>query len=122
MRTIGSESGEGKAGCLFWILLFLAVAVAASKMIPHEITKMKLRDQMQELASAQGHRKQAFFEKEIRNKARLLGMDIPKDQIQVKKYEKRVIMEVEYIVPLDFYLFQWDWKREIYVDEDVYLF
>lgn len=122
MRRIGSQSGEGKAGCLFWVLLLLAGAVAAGKMVPVEISNMKLRDAMQELASTQSHRSQEFFEKEIRNKARYLELDIPKDQIRVKKYEKRVIMEVEYTVPIDFYAFQWDWHREIRVDEDIYLF
>ncbi len=121
MRTIGSESGEGKAGCLFWVLLLVAGVVAGSKMIPPEIDKLKLRDHMQELALTQPNGTEQFFKKEIRNKARFLKMDIPKDQIQVKKYETRVIMEVEYIVPLDFYLFQWDWKRRVFVDEEIFL-
>ncbi len=121
MRTIGSQSGEGKAGCLFWILLLIAGVVAGTKMVPPEIDKMKLRDHMQELALTKPRGSEQFFRKEIRNKARFLKIDLLKDQIQVKKYENRVIMEVEYIVPLDFYLFQWDWQRRVFVDEEIFL-
>ena len=122
MRTSGSQRGEGKAGCLFWVLLLLVGVVAGAKVVPVEMANMKLKDQMQELALTQSHRKQSFFEKEIGNKARVLGISIPKDQIQVKKYENRIIMEVRYTVPLDFYFFQWDWEREIFLDEDIFYF
>jgi hypothetical protein len=122
MRTIGSQRGDGKAGCLFWVLVVLALAVAASKLVPPELAKMKLRDEMQELVLTRPHQPQGFFEKEIGNKARMLGIDVRKDQIQVKKYEKRIIMEVRYVVPVDFYFFRWDWSREIRVDEDIFYF
>ncbi len=121
MRTIGSESGEGKAGCVFWVLLLLVGGVAASKMIPVEVSKMKLKEHMQELALTLPRGSEQLFKKEIANKARYLEIALPKDQIRVKKYEDRVIMEVEYTVPLDFYAFQWDWVRKIYVDEDIFL-
>ena len=122
MGTIGCQRGEGRAGCLFWVLLVLAGLIAGSKMIPPEMAKMKLKDEMQELALTGAYKKQDFFEKEIANKARVLGIEIPKDQIQVRKLENRVIMEVRYTVPLDFYLFDWDWNREIYVAEDIFYF
>ena len=122
MRRIQRESGEGKAGCLFWVLLLLVGGLVAAKLVPVEMKKMKLRDHMQELASTQGHRPQAFYEKEIGNKARELGLTIPKDQIQVKKYENRIIMDVEFTVPIDFMVYQWDWTRKIHLAADTFWF
>ena len=122
MRRIQRESGEGKAGCLFWVFLLLIGGLLAAKLIPVEMAKMKLRDHMQELVSTQPHRPQAFYEKEIGNKARELGLTIPKDQIQVKKYENRVIMDVEFTVPIDLTVYQWDWTRKIHLAEDIFWF
>ena len=122
MRRIQRERGEGKTGCLFWVLLLLVGGLVAAKLVPVEMKKMKLRDHMQELASTQGHRPQAFYEKEIGNKARELGLTIPKDQIQVKKYENRIIMDVEFTVPIDLTVYQWDWTRKIHLAEDIFWF
>lgn len=121
MCRIGSQKGEGKAGSLFRVLLLLIGVLVGSKVIPVKIATMQLEDFMKEMALNSPRKPQSFFEKQIGNRARELELKIPKDQIQVKKHENRVIMDVQFTVPLDFYLFQHDWDVKIYQDLDIFL-
>lgn len=122
MHRIGSQKGEGKAGCLFWLLVLAIAVLIGARMIPVKIATMQLEDYMEELAMTEARRSQSFFEREIAARALQLDLPIPKDQIRVKKLPNRVIMDVQFIVPLDFVVYQHNWKIKIRVDRDIYLF
>ncbi len=64
----------------------------------------------------------SFFEREIYNKAKSLNLDVPRKQIRAKKYPERVVMDVEFTVPLDILSYTYDWDIEIHVDRDVFWF
>jgi len=121
MRRIGSQRGEGKAGCLFWLLILLVAGAVGAKVIPVKMQTMKLKDYMQELAQTQPRKTSEFFESQIFKKSKELGLPVPKDQIKVRKSKERVIMDVQFTVPLDFYLYQHDWHVELFLDRDIYI-
>jgi hypothetical protein len=121
MRRIGSQRGEGKAGCLFWLLILLVAGTVGAKVIPVKMQTMKLKDYMEDLALTQPRKSGEFFESQIFKKSKELGLPVPKDQIKVRKSKERVIMDVQFTVPLDFYLFQHDWHVELFLDRDIYL-
>ncbi len=121
MLRIGSQKGEGKIGCLFWILVLMIVALAASRFVPVKIATMQLEDYMKELPMHHPRQTQSYYEREIANRARELKLEIPKEKIQVKKYTERVIMDIKFTVPLDFVIFQYDWNVQIYQDLDIFL-
>jgi hypothetical protein len=122
MRPRGIARGEGRIGCLFWSLLGLIFVLVAIKAVPVKIASMKLEDYMTELAMSQRARVAGhdFFEREIFNKARDLELDIPRKQIHAKKYPERVVMDVEFTVPIDLLAFTYDWNIAIHVDRDVF--
>jgi hypothetical protein len=120
MRRI--ERGEGRIGCIFWSLLGLIFVLVAVKVVPIKIATLKLEDHMKELALSPRARVAGkdFFEREIFNKAERLKLDIPRKQIRAKKYPERVVMDVEFTVPIDVLSFTYDWDIKIHVDRDVY--
>ena len=122
MRLRGIARGEGRIGCIFWSLLGLLFVLVCIKAVPVKIAAMKLEDYMTELAMSPRARTAGkdFFERAIHNKGRELKLDIPRKQIQAKKYPERVVMDVEWTVPLDLLLFTYDWTIEIHVDRDVF--
>ncbi len=123
MRQRGTENGEGKIGCIFWGLLGLIVLLIAVKVVPIKIATMKLEDHMLDLAMSQArHRDRSFFEREIYNKSRTLKLDIPRKQIVVKKYPERVVMDVEFVVPVDVLSYTYDWNIHLHLDRDVFWF
>lgn len=121
MRRIRAERGEGKIGCIFWSLVTLVFALFAFEMVPVKIATMQLEDHMKELAMTQPWKPREFFEREIFNKSRALKLDVPRKQIRVKKFSERVIMDVEFTVPVEVLTFNWDWEIKIHVDRDLFL-
>lgn len=123
-RQMGRERGEGKIGCIFWSLAGLLFILVLYNVLPIKIATMKLEDYMIELAMSPRARTadNGFFEREIHNKAKLLDLEIPRKQIRAKKYPERVVMDVEFTVPVEIISFTFDWNVDIHVDRDVFWF
>lgn len=117
----GRQAGEGRAGCVFWTLVALLFGLFAAEVVPIKMASMKLEDFMKELAMTQPRRPKEFFESEIFNKARSLDLEIPRKQIRVKKYTERVVMDVEFSVPVEVLTLSFDWDVKIHVDRDIFL-
>ena len=111
---------ESRVGCVFWALVGILFVLVAVKVVPVKIATMKLEDHMTEMAMTQGRRDKDFFEREIFNKARSLKLDVPRKQIRVKKYPERVIMDVEFTVPIDILSFTYNWDVQIHLDRDIF--
>ncbi len=120
MRQRGIERGESKIGCIFWSLAGIVFILIAIEVVPVKIATMKLKDHMTEMAMTQGRRDKDFFEREIFNKARSLKLEVPRKQIRVKKYPERVIMDVEFTVPIEVLTFSYDWDVKIHLDRDIF--
>ena len=122
MRRFGSQRGEGRIGCLFWILVLAIIALVAFRVIPIKIATMQLEDHIDDLVVAHPRKSQGFFEKEIRVRAEQLDLKIPKDQIKVRKTDERIIVDIRFTKTLDFIAFQHDWNIVIYEDLDIFIF
>ncbi len=120
MRKRGIARGEGRIGCIFWTLVGLIFVLVGMKVVPVKIATMKLEDHMQEMAMTQGRRSRNFFERSIFNKARSLELDIPRNQIKVKKYPERVVIDVEFTVPVEILTFEYQWNIELHLDRDIF--
>ena len=114
--------GEGRAGCIFWLLLALVFGVIAFQTIPIKIATMQLEDFMKEMAMTQPGRSQHWFERRISERAVELDLEIPKDQIRVKKYPERVIMDVQFVEVIDIFGYEYNWNVKIYLDRDLFFF
>ncbi len=120
MRQRGIERGESRIGCIFWSLVGILFVLVAIKAVPIKIATMKLEDHMTEMAMTQGRRDRDFFEREIFNKARSLKLDIPRKQIRVRQYPERVVMDVEFTVPIEILTYTYNWDIKIHLDRDIF--
>ena len=120
MTTVGTQRGESKVGCIFWSLLGVIFVIVLAEVVPIKIATMKLEDHMYELATTQGKRDKDFFEREIYNKARTLELPIQRKQIRVKKYPERVVMDVEFTIPVEILTFTYEWNIKLHEDMDVF--
>ncbi len=121
MSTMRSQRGEGKAGCVFWILLLVVGGLVAWRWIPVTIADMQLKDHMDELAKLYPRKDARFFERSIHDRAKELRISIDQKKIRVEKNQRRVIMEVEYTVPLDFFVFTYQKNYNHRMERDIYL-
>lgn len=117
----GSQQGEGKIGCLFWLFAALIFAMFCFKVVPVKIAVTQLEDHMLELAKTQPRKPQAFFEKSIIRKSEDLRLDLTKKNVKVKKYKERVVMDVQFDVPVDLLVYNYVWHVKIHIDRDLFL-
>lgn len=115
------QKGEGKAGCIFWILVFLIGLLFAWQMIPAKIADMQLKDHMEELAKNNPRKEGNFFRDQILRRAKDLDIPLREDDIHVEKNLRYVRMRVEYTVPLNFIVTTINWKFGHDIKRDIFI-
>lgn len=113
--------GEGKAGCIFWTLLAIFVGLVATRVVPIQVAKMQLKDEMKDLALTQPRKPGSYFEKRILERARDLDLPVEKRNIKVDKRRDRVIMDVEFTIVVDMVLVDYPWNVKLHLDRDLFL-
>ena len=110
-----SRLGEGKIGCVIWLLALVAVVGIAAKLIPIKIRTAELYDFMEEQAMFAGRRGPEQLKKAILNRAEELDLPLIKKNIQVKRTGGRIRMRATYTVPVEFpgYTYMWDFEHII---------
>ena len=111
-----AQRGEGNLGCIMWLLV-LAVAVMVSwKMIPVKMSNAELVDYMTEVAQFQSAQKTPEeIKKIILARAFELNIPLTKENITVEKGRDRVRMTVDYVQPVEFpgYTYNWHFRHEL---------
>jgi len=121
MRIRNDQRGEGRLGCIFWVL-FLGIGIMiAVKMIPVKIAIAELEDHMEELAERHPRGNSQQFRTSIYKKAQELDLPVQQKEIEVQKSKQRAVMTVEFVKPIDFVVYTYQWKIRVHVDRDVYL-
>ncbi len=115
------QRGEGKAGCIIWVLLLLVGGLAAWRMVPPKIADMQLRDHVDEISKLEPRKDGDWFRTSIYNRAKDLGIPLKKKDIKVDKTLRRVQVEMEYTVQLNFFVTVREWKFAHKLERDIFL-
>ena len=110
------ECGEGKAGCIFWVLLFGITALAAFKMIPVRVQVGVLTDFMDEQAK-HGPQSNEKMHKAIMDRASDLNLPLEREKLTVRFGRGRVKMEASLTIPIEFPGYTYNWDFHILIDE-----
>ena len=121
MSSLASQRGEGKAGCIFWIVLALIGGLVAAQWIPAKIADVQLRDHMDEMAKLYPRADGKTFRDEILKRAKDLDIPLKPENVQVEKNLRRVRMRVSYTRELNFIVTQVDWKFEHDMERDIFI-
>ncbi len=122
MRWLRSESGEGRAGCLMWILILVAGILVASRVIPVTIAKAKLKDYIVEISQVHSGWTARRITDKVYGRAVELKLPLEKKNIKVSKNSNRMIVNLNFVTPLDFYIYTFDWEHKIEEERDIYYF
>jgi hypothetical protein len=119
------QAGQGKVGCVLWILLFAVAGLVAYKTIPVKVASSKLHDFMVEQARHEqamrvGRRSDAI-QTAIFNRANELDLPVAKEQIRVSKDQSRIIMEVSFTVPVEFPGYTYHWRFNYVVNRPLFV-
>ena len=116
-----SRLGEGKLGCIIWILALLAVIGIAAKLIPVKIRSAELYDFMEEQALFAGRRSPEQIQKAILNRAVELDLPLNKKGLDVKRAGGRIRIRAKYVVPVEFPGYTYMWEFEQMIDRPVFI-
>ena len=113
MARLQFRHGQGKIGCIIWLLVLLAVVGIAAKLIPVKIRSAELYDFMEEQALFAGRTKPEEIKKRILRRAQELDLPLTKKNLSVERRAGRVRMRATYTVPVELpgYTFEWDFEH-----------
>ena len=101
----GRPSGKGKLGCLFSLLIVVALGYLAYKFVPHYMRHYEFKDALNEIAvyRAAGTRssEKQTIQEEVMAKAKELEIPLKREDIKVREEGEKVSITVKYTVPID---------------------
>jgi len=116
MRRRIAERGEGNLGCILWLLVLGLAVLISWKLIPVKIASAELNDFMADQAQLAGVNTTAEdVKKNILQRAAELKLPLDKDHIKVERIGDRIRMEADYVVPVEFpgYTYNWHFHHEL---------
>ena len=115
------QAGQGKIGCILWLLAVGITAMIAFKMIPIKVKTSELHDFMIEQAKFSGYAPSEDIAKRILLRAQELELPLDEDSIKVEKVRERIQMEATYTVPVQFPGYTYYWKFHHMVDRPIFV-
>ena len=115
------QSGEGRLGCIFWIVLLVIGGFIASRMVPIKIATAELKDHMEELAATRPRGTSEDFRNSIYKRAQELKLPLQQKEISVQKDQNRAVMDVVFVVPVDLVVYTYPWKFNLHVDRPIFI-
>jgi hypothetical protein len=116
-----SRLGDGKIGCIIWLLALLAVIGIAAKLIPIKIRSAELYDFMEEQALFAGRRTPEQLKNAILGRAEELELPLDKKNLDVKRSGGRIRIRARYVVPVEFPGYTYMWSFEQIIDRPVFV-
>jgi hypothetical protein len=108
-RRRWSERGEGQMGCLVGVALMAIAIFIAYKMVPIKVRAAELRQEVVDQAKAAGMRGDDRIMAAILRKAQDENLPVTEDNVQIHRTANTISVDVDYVVPVDFpgYKYQW---------------
>jgi len=123
MRPRSAQTGEGRIGCIFWLLVLIVGAVVAWEVIPIKMRSVQLHDFMEDQAAIATYNRDAeATKKRILAKALELNIPLHKDHVEVTRIGDRIRMKATYTIPAEFPGYTYHWKFEHEIDRNLYIF
>jgi hypothetical protein len=122
MARVRAQAGEGRIGCIFWLLVLAAVIVVAWEWVPVRINTAEFADYMDEQAKFAQNASPAVLKRRLIERARALELPIEPDDCTVEKPGDRIRMRCVYEIELEYPGYTYVWKFDEQIDEPLFIF
>ena len=95
--------GEGRTGCVLWLLFVGLVAYLLIEIVPVRISAGQFTDAMQEQATFAATHQNPQIYRELLEKADELKLPIRRDQLTITRTRESIQIEAHYVVPIEFF-------------------
>ena len=120
MRIRRFSTGDSKLGCFIWLAILGIFVMVAFKAVPVKIAGSKMYDFMEYQTKFARRPTKALLTNRLKGKAKELKLPLKDKNIKVVVGGARVILEVKYMVPLEFPGYTYEWEFDYKVDRPVF--
>jgi len=121
MVRLHSRLGEGKLGCILWLLVLGAVVLVTARLIPVKIRSAELYDFMEEQAQFAARTSTKEVKARILRRAEELELPLDKKNLLVERHAGRIRMRATYSVPIELPFYTFEWSFEHILDRPVFI-
>ena len=117
-----ASRGEGKLGCVIWLLALVLAGLIAYEAIPVKLATSQLYDYMDDQARFGARTPVNNLKVRILKRAKDLDLPVTKNDLTVTKAGGMIRMQCKFSVPVSVLGFTYDWKFDLKVDRQVFIF
>ena len=119
-RTAGR--GEGKLGCIIWLIVLLLAGLVAYEAIPVKLASTQLYDYMDDQARFGARASASALQARVLRRAKELDLPVTKKDLTVTKAGGIIRMRCKFTVPVSVLGFTYDWEFDLKVDRQIFIF
>lgn len=116
------QAGEGKLGCILWLLAAGLAVMIALEAIPVRIRTAEMADYIDDAAKFHNDVPVDELRRRIVNKADELELPIAPEQVKIVKERGKIKFDVQYTVPLEFPGYTYEWEIHHLLTRDIFIF
>ncbi len=120
MRRYRGQRGEGQVGCVFGLIFLLIGIFIAYKLIPVKVQAAELRQTIVDESKMAGTRSDGRIMAAIVKKADDLRLPVTEDNVKIDRRQNSIVVDVEYVVPIEFPGFVYRWKFHHHADNPIF--
>jgi len=121
MPSLKTRHGQGKIGCVIWVLVLVVFFTACWKIIPVKIKTAELYDFMEEQAQRATRSTPEAVKKNVLARAKDLGLPVEPKDVTVQRRGGRVVITARYTIPIEFPGYTYVIEVNHVVDRPVFL-
>ena len=123
MRGSRGARGEGRLGCIIWLIIVALVGYGLIKFVPVKMASARFEDFMAEEAGFASIRGVREIERNILTKAKDLQLPITKDNLIITKTREKIKVEAHYEIVIDLFggNYKYVWKFDPVVERPLFL-
>lgn len=116
------DRGEGKLGCVIWLIILALAGLIAYKAIPVKLASSQLYDYMDDQARFGARVSPEALRSRIVRRAKELELPVRERDVKVAKRGGMIRMECQFTVPVNVLGYTYDWDFDLVVDRQIFIF
>jgi len=122
MTAWKNQRGDVPVGCLIGFVVLVLIAVFAMNAIPEQLKLGEFEKRIEELADRSNRREYTpdRIKRDILEKARDLGFDVPEKNVEVNKNDRRIKIRVHFVQEVRFPGYVWVRPHDIRLERPVF--
>lgn len=116
MRTLRSNRGDSKVGCLFWMAVLGFAAYIGYQAVPAQLKASEVKEFMIGLAEYKAEEPTEKLKAAILTRVKEAGLPVDKKAVRVVRAGGRIMMSYNYTIPINLIVTTYEWPVELKVD------